>query len=186
MNIEDSFLAVVDALEELAIPYMIVGSISSSYYGIARPTQDADFVIALGSESMGPITMRLGRQFRVDPQMSFETVTMSRRFVADVIGTPFKIEFFLLRDDPHDQERFRRRQRVSLLDRQIWLPTAEDVIVTKLLRGLSAARSKDRDDVRDVIAIQGERIDWDYVHGWCEQQGTRALLDEIRHSIPPI
>jgi hypothetical protein len=111
---------------------------------------------------------------------------MSRRFVADVIGTPFKIEFFLLRDDPHDQERFRRRQRVSLLDRQIWLPTAEDVIVTKLLRGLSAARSKDRDDVRDVIAIQGERIDWDYVHGWCEQQGTRALLDEIRHSIPPI
>jgi hypothetical protein len=186
VNIEDTFLAVVDALEELSIPYMIVGSISSSYYGIARPTKDADFVIALGSETIGSITKCLGQQFRLDPQMSFETVTMSRRYVADVIGTPFKIEFFLLRNDPHDQERFRRRQRVSLLNRQIWLPTAEDVIITKLHWGLLDARSKDRADVRDVIAIQGDRIDWDYVHGWCEQHGTRALLDEIRRSIPPI
>ena len=30
MIIEEAFLAVVDALDELAIPYMLVGSISSS------------------------------------------------------------------------------------------------------------------------------------------------------------
>jgi hypothetical protein len=111
---------------------------------------------------------------------------MSRRYVADVAGTPFKIEFLVLRDDPHDQERFRRRQRVNLLDYQVWLPTVEDVIITKLHWGLLGSRSKDRDDVRDVIAVQGDRIDWDYVHKWCEQHGTCALLDEIRRSIPPI
>jgi hypothetical protein len=61
VNIEDCFLAVVDTLEELAIPYTIVGSISSSYYGIARPTKDADFVIALGSQTVGSITKRLGQ-----------------------------------------------------------------------------------------------------------------------------
>ncbi len=44
----------------------------------------------------------------------------------------------------------------------------------------------DRDDIRGVIAVQADRIDWDYVHRWCEQHGTRPLLDEIRASIPPI
>jgi hypothetical protein len=62
------------------------------------------------------------------------------------------------------------------------VPTAEDVIVTKL----RWARSKDKDDVRDVIAVQGDAIDWDYVHTWTERHGTRGLLDEIRRSIPPI
>jgi hypothetical protein len=186
VSIEEAFLAVVDALEELAVSYTLVGSISSSYFGIPRSTKDADFVIERGSQSIGAVAMRLGQQFRLDPQMSFETVTMSRRYVADVAGTPFKIEFLVLRDDPHDQERFRRRQRVNLLDYQVWLPTVEDVIITKLHWGLLGSRSKDRDDVRDVIAVQGDRIDWDYVHKWCEQHGTCALLDEIRRSIPPI
>jgi hypothetical protein len=57
------------------------------------------------------------------------------------------------------------------------------VIVTKL----RWARPKDKDDVRNVIAVQGdERIDWGYVHGWTNLHGTTALLDEIRRSIPPI
>ncbi len=165
---------------------MLVGSNSSSAYGIPRSSQDADFVIELGEKSIMELSRRLNPSIRIDPQMSFETVTMTRRYVAEVVGIPFKIEFFLLNDDPHNQERFRRRQRVSVLDRQVWMPTPEDVIVTKLHWALLANRSKDRDDVRDVIAVQGDRIDWDYVHGWCEQHGTRALLDEIRASIPPI
>jgi hypothetical protein len=66
------------------------------------------------------------------------------------------------------------------------MATAEDVIITKLHWALLGNRYKDREDVRDVIAVQADRIDWDYVHRWCEQHGTRALLDEIRASIPPI
>lgn len=123
---------------------------------------------------------------RIDRQMSFETVTTTTRFVASVSGSAFKIKFFLLSADPHDRERFRRRRRVKAADRQVGLPTAEDVIITKLRWSLLGKRSKDRDDARDVIAVQGDRIGWNYVYSWCEQHGTRQLLDEIRRSIPPI
>jgi hypothetical protein len=58
------------------------------------------------------------------------------------------------------------------------------VIVTKLRWAQNAARGKDRDDVKDVIVVQGDAIEWDYVHHWCNVHGTRALLDEIRASIP--
>lgn len=182
----EATLSVIEALESCEIPYMLVGSYSSNAYGVARSTQDADFVIALGETSITELARRLAPSIRIDPQMSFETVTMTRRYVADVTGTPFKIEFFLLNDDPHNQERFRRRRQTSLLGRQVWIPTAEDVIVTKLHWALLGRRSKDREDVRDVIAVQADRIDWDYVHHWCDQHGTRPLLDEIRASIPPI
>ena|SRR5947207_3135118 len=185
MTSTEAVLKVLDALDDCGIPYML-GSNSSNVYGIPRSTQDADFVIELGETSIVELARRMAPSIRLDPQMSFETVTMSRRYVADVVGTPFQIELFLLNNDPHNQERFRRRQQVTLLDRQVWMPTAEDVIVTKLHWALLGNRSKDRDDVQGVIAVQGDRIDWGYVHRWCEQHGTRELLDEIRRSIPPI
>jgi hypothetical protein len=186
MTITEAVLKAVDALEECGIPYMLVGSFSSSLYGIPRLTQDVDFVIELGEKSIWDLMRQLTPSIRIDPQMSFETVTMTRRYVADVVGTPFKVEFFLLNDKPHNQERFRRRQRVSALGRQVWMPTAEDVIVTKLHWALLGNRPKDREDIQGVIAVQGDRIDWDYVYHWCDQHGTRELLDEIRRSIPPI
>jgi hypothetical protein len=186
MTGDEATLAVIEALEGLGIPYMVVGSFSSNVYGIPRSTQDADFVVQLDAETIPRLSARLGPAFQVDRQMSFETATGTTRHEIRVVGNPFKIEVFHLGDDPHDQERFRRRRRGQVVDRETWLPTAEDVIVTKLRWADRAGRTKDRDDLQNVIAVQGDAIDWDYVHAWCERHGTRALLDEIRQSIPPI
>lgn len=182
----EAVISVLEALDACGIRYMLVGSYSSNAYGVPRATQNADFVIELGELSIDDLRRRLAPTIRIDPQMGFETVTMTRRYVAEVVGTPFKIELFPLNNDPHNQERFRRRRLATLMGRPMWIPTAEDVIVTKLHRAILGRRSKDRDDIRNVIAVQGDRIDWDYVHRWCEEHGTRALLDEIRASIPPI
>jgi hypothetical protein len=165
---------------------MLVGSFSSNYYGIGRSTKDADFVIQLDLETLSSLVNHLGPNFRLDPQMTFETITMTRRHIVNVVGIPFLIEFFHLSDDPHDQERFQRRRRVKVLDREVYLPTVEDVIITKTRWALMTKRSKDADDVRSILAVQGPKIDWPYVYGWCDQHGTRALLDEIRSSIPPL
>jgi hypothetical protein len=175
-------------LSALRIPYMVVGSFSTNRYGIPRSTRDADFVIELGERSIFELARSLPPAIRIDPQMSFETVTLSRRYQAKIDGTDFEIELFLLSDDPHNQERFRRRRSEMLLGRTAFLPSVEDVIITKLRWTLLANRTKDRDDVRNVLAVQciEGQIDWDYVHSWCDRHGTRALLDEIRRSIPPI
>jgi hypothetical protein len=182
----EATLAVVDALERLGIPYMVVGSFSSNTYGVPRSTQDADFVIQLGSHSVREIADQLGPAFRLDPQMAFETVTMTTKHTLEIPDIPFKIELFHLSDEPHDQERFRRRRRWKLLGRDVFLPTPEDVVVTKLRWTQRVRRNKDWDDVRDVIAVQGEALDWGYVYHWADQHGTRATLDEIRQSIPPL
>lgn len=188
MNGVEATAAVIDALESLAIPYMLVGSFSSNYYGIPRSTEDADFVIELKDTPVKTIVGALGSQFKWDPQIAFETITGTTRNVVELLDGDFRVELYRLSADPHDQERFRRRRRITLaaVHRDAYLPTAEDVILTKLRWSQHGQRSKDREDVRDVIAVQGDRIDWNYVHPWCEQHGTRQILDEIRQSIPPI
>ncbi len=182
MTPEEATLAVVDALGALDIPFMVVGSLSSNVYGIPRSTKDADFVVELGEHSIGEVAQRMGPGFKLDRQMSFETGTGTMRNELEVVGESFKIELFQVSGDPHDRERFGRRVRAEVFGHEAWVPTAEDVIVTKL----RWARSKDRDDVRDVIAVQGDNIDWDYVYSWADRHGTHGLLDEIRRSIPPI
>jgi predicted nucleotidyltransferase len=183
MTGNEATLRVIDALDALAIPYVLVGSFASNVYGVERATQDADLVIELGPASLADVFRRLRPEIRFDPQMGFETVTMTRRHVGEIAGGLFKIELFQLSDDPHDRERFRRRREIQLGGRGVFVLAVEDVIVTKL----RWARSKDREDVRDVLAVQGDdRIDWAYVRSWTDRHGTTALLEEIRRSIPPI
>ena len=187
MTSDEAALAVIEALESLGIPYVLVGSLSSNYYGVGRSTKDADFVAAINSQSVVQLAERLGRQFQLDAQPSFEMVTMTLRYILEVVGGSFKIELFRLSDDAHDQEHFRRRRRVKLLGaHEVSVPTVEDVVVQKVRWSALARRSKDWDDALNVMAVQGDRIDWDYVNAWCDRLGCRAALDEIRQSIPPM
>lgn len=178
--------AVIDVLESLSVPYMLAGSFSTNFYGIPRSTQDADFVVRLAEHSVLAIMQRLGPSYRLDPQMSFELVTATRRHVIQNADDPFQIELFLLSDDPHDQERFRRRIRVRAWGRTVSLPTVEDVIITKLRWSQGGRRTKDLEDVRNVIAVQSQRIDWPYVEKWCDEHGTRQRLDDMRRSLPDL
>lgn len=188
MNSNEAVATVIDALEAAEVPYMLVGSLSSMFYGVPRSTHDADFVVQLGSKSVRTVTDRLGGAFRLDPQILFETVTGTTRYIIDVAGVAFRVELFRLTDEEHDRERFRRRTKVHVAQfgREVYLPTVEDVIVTKLRWALGSGRGKDREDVQACIAVQGDRIDWPYVCGWCDKHGTRDLLEEIRRSTPPI
>ncbi len=179
-------VAVIDALDQAGIPYMVVGSLSSNLYGVPRSTQDADIVVQVDAAGMARLRGRLGQMLHWDPQTSFETVTGTDRHVLEAPDSGFEIEPFLLSDDPHDQERFARRTRVPMLAREVCVASAEDVVITKLRWSRQGRRGKDIDDVRAVIAVSGHRLDWNYIDRWCDRHGTRALLDEIRPSTPAV
>jgi hypothetical protein len=171
---------VAEALEACGLPYLLSGSFASNYYGIPRSTRDADFVIQAG-QAVGPeVAKQMGEDFLLNGQLSFETNTGTMRQVLRHKRKAFKVELFLLSQDAHDQSRFRRRRAMLLHNRQIWLPSPEDVVVTKL----RWARGKDKDDARDVMAVQRDRLDWGYMEEWCRQHGTLGLLEEIRRSLP--
>ena len=182
MTIDDVMLRVAAALHQAEIPFMVVGGFSSNYYGIVRSTQDADFVVQLSAPLSAKFAETLGPEFEPEAQLSFETKTGTQRQEFRVAGTLFKVEVFRLSDDPHDQERFRRRQLVLVLGHEVFMPRAEDVIIMKL----RWAREKDRNDIRNILSVQGDKLDWDYIYGWCDRHGTREKLDAIRRTVPKV
>jgi hypothetical protein len=71
-------------------------------------------------------------------------------------------------------------------DRDTSIPTPEDVIIMKLRWALKINRPKDRDDDRDVLAVQKGKLDMTYVESWCDRHGTRALLEDLCRSVADI
>ncbi len=186
MTANEAVAKMIAFLDGARIPYMLTGSYASNTYGVARSTLDADFVIQLGQTQLDEFKRRLSSEFELEAQMSFETITATRRFIVRMARPPFTIELFLLSDDPHDRERFaRRRTQEFLPGHPAVLPSAEDVIITKVRWSMRGKRQRDREDARMVIAVQATRLDWDYIYRWCDAHGTRALLEELRRSLPP-
>ena len=185
MTADEAVVAVLDALDAAGVPYMIVGSLASNFHGIPRSTRDADFVVELPSGGLNRFGAGLPPDLTLHPQGSFETVTGTTRYLVELSGSPFVCELFVRGDDAHDRERFVRRQRVRVLERVAFVATAEDMIVTKLRWADAAQRSKDVDDIRNIVAVRGPELDWPYVSRWSAEHGTARLLEEIRSSIPP-
>jgi hypothetical protein len=180
MGSTDLVLRMIRLLNELAIPYMLVGSYSSNYYGRPRSTKDADFVVALQGDQLAHIQQALGGEFRIDPQMAFETVTMHTRHLIVHPASAFQIELFLLTDEPYNQARFGRRLQVEFEGITAWLPSPEDVIVQKLLWSQSANRDQDVTDAAGVIRVQKRLgLDLAYIRLWTDKHGTRELFERL-------
>lgn len=165
---------------------MIVGSFSSNMYGVERSTQDVDIVLQLESRSINDLIHALGPDFYVDPQLGFETVTMTSRFIANHLNPLFKIELFMLSDDPHDRMRFERRRTLHIAGHAVDFPTSEDVIITKLRWSKGGRRTKDIDDVKNVLAVQQGKLDLTYIRHWCAQYEILDLFEKTLASIPPL
>lgn len=186
MDSDAAVLAIIDALNSNNIPYILSGSFATNYYGVPRSTQDADFVVELGETTLSALKNSLGPEFIIDPQISFESITATQRYVIGISGSKFKIELFLLSDDAHDQERFRRRQKVLMDGNEVFLPTVEDVVVMKLLWTQRSHRHKDMDDLINVLTVQRASMDMQYVRRWAQEHGTEKLLDQMLDEVSDI
>ena len=102
MNVLGVAVEVIDALNRCKAGYMLVGSLASNLYGIPRNTNDADFVLAPQTADAESISTILGDSYKLDPQISFESITLTLRRVLNHAETGFLIEFFELSDDADD------------------------------------------------------------------------------------
>jgi hypothetical protein len=181
---DEAVVAVLEALETARIPYMIVGSLASNVHGIPRSTRDADVLVELAPGSLDRFARALPPDLILQPQAAFEGITGTVRHLVTLSGSPFVCELFVRSDDEHDRARFERRQMLPVLGHSVFVASAEDMVITKLRWALDAGRLKDRDDVRNILAVRGDELDWDYMLRWALAHGTTALLDEIRRSLP--
>lgn len=173
---------VLRALNELNVPYMIVGSLSSNMYGEPRMTKDADVVVQLGDTPLSALLEKLGAAYTIDRQLGFETVTGTTRYHIRHSEDDFLVELFELTNDSHNQQRFARRRETTFGGVKTFVPTAEDVLIQKLRWYKRGKRPKDIQDAENVMEVQVGQLDLAYIRHWCDEHGTRELFEELLKS----
>lgn len=173
--------------EAVGVEHMLTGALACGFHGIPRSTKDVDVVVSVSrSLGMDEIISRLHGNVSFDPQVQFDTLTWGKRLVGKTVQPPpLKVELFELFEDPFVMTQFARKRRLfsHQIGRATWLPTPEDLVVQKLRWG----RSKDLDDARDVLAVQGtETLDLAYIENWCAQHGSSQRLRDALAGIPPL
>ena len=126
MTIYDYLYKAIHVLNEAGIEYFLAGSFSSMFYSFPRTTTDADIVIQLNDVSITKLVARMGSEFRLDPQMTFETLTVTTRHVILIPGTPSSWNFFC---SPMIRSISRGFNGVSVL---IWKVTAHTFQLAKM------------------------------------------------------
>jgi len=185
MNSEDAVSTVIRALDAIGMPHMLTGSLASNLYGVPRSSHDAHLVLQTLEFDFAALRNALGSGLHIDPQLSFESITGTYRYIINKLEVePFKVELFFLSDDPHDRIRFERRKPTTFDRHRTFVASPEDVVITKLRWSQFGKRNKDIDDVRNVLAVQGDSLDRPYIEKWCDQHGTRGLLDQLRADLP--
>ena len=185
MTIDDLAILVVDACEQEEVAYMMTGAFAFGVHAVPRGTKDIDVVIEIDEPTViSRVIGRLSHEVEFGEQVQFDTLTWGKRHIGRAREAPqLQVELFELFDDPFVLEQFKRRLKLPSpsLARELWIPTAEDVIVQKI----RWARAKDLDDARDVLAVQGiESLDMDYIRHWCTAHGTLERLDGTLASLP--
>ena len=109
-SVRDAALELVGALESLNIPYAIGGSFASSIHGVARPTQDLDFIAAILPAQADAVAAALQKDFYVDSEAIRQAIRYRRSFNVIHFATGFKIDVFPVSSHDLGPQQLKRRQ----------------------------------------------------------------------------
>lgn len=187
MTTEEEILGrVVEILDRLAVPYMVTGSIATSYHGRPRATHDADVVIDPTAAQLDALVAALDRSgFHVHPDGAREALRLRSQFNIIEMTAATKIDLIIRKARAFSIAEFDRRQRVDLpFARGVAVITAEDAIVSKLDW---ARRTGDGErHIRDAVGVLeiNPGIDRSYVAHWAERLGLTDLWERLTRAIP--
>lgn len=176
-------IEVVRVLEDLQIPYVVVGSFASSARGVRRATIDADIVAQLSAAHVERIVEKLSSQdFYIDELAVQRAVALGRAFNAIHRESMFKVDVYVAHDDFSKKEIDRKLAEKILPDSEtfVYISTSEDTVVAKLLWFRKGGEVSDRQwsDVLGVLKVQGARLDYEYMKGWADRLKIRDLLEK--------
>lgn len=175
-------LLVTNVLDGLGIPYVIGGSMASIIHGMLRTTMDVDIVADMRPEHVSPFLAKLQGAFYADETAMHQAIQRRGSFNLIHLTTMFKVDVFLPKARAFDQQQLARRKAEPIglhADAQLWVLTAEDVVLAKLdwFRLGGEVSERQWRDVLGVLKTQQARLDFEYLRHWGQDLGVADLLE---------
>jgi hypothetical protein len=160
------------ALDQAAVPYMVIGGQAVLLHGEPRLTKDIDVTLGVGLDRLQEIRSlvnTIGLSPLVDPEdFTLRTMVLPCSDPDSGIRVDFVFSF-----SPYERHAIASALRVRIRNADVRFATAEDLVIHKVIAG----RPRDLEDVR-IILLKNLGIDIDYVRRWLSDF-TSALAEDF-------
>jgi hypothetical protein len=181
VTLDDLATRVIRALDAAGIPYMLVGSVASSYHGEPRMTRDLNIVIDPDPDQLRTLIARLqGSGLYTDAAASQDALAQRTQFNAIDPETGWKADLIIRQERAFSREEFARREEAQLPMGTVAIARAEDVILAKLEWARSGQSDRQLRDAEGIATISADRLDLDYLDRWASELGVADLWQPIR------
>ena len=162
----DFLRRLTENLSAAGIPYMITGSLSSSFHGQPRATNDIDIVVAPSAQQLDSFLSMFDDDYYLSPEAAKRALRSGGMFNVIESETGWKADLIIQKSRPFSEEEFNRRVRVDLMVLSVFVTTPEDIILAKLEWSARGESERQYKDAIGVALTQGEALDQDYLRRW--------------------
>jgi len=184
MNITDivrTLTPIIEALEQFNVPYLIGGSVASSVFGQARPTQDVDIVADLQPSQVRPFVKLLENDYYIVEASIRDAIRRRSSFNLISNETFMKVDVFVLKTRAFDQDALHHviQQPLQQGGRAFPMASPENTIINKLewYQMGGGVSTRQWNDILGVLRTQASTLDWVYLDRWAVALGVRELLE---------
>jgi hypothetical protein len=181
VNEVDILKELLARLEKLNIPYALTGGFTASFYGKPRSTHDFDLVIQISSPfiQIKKFLSAFEKDFYISEESVIDSILHKTMFNVIHHETGLKIDFWILKDDNYSREAFSRRKKVNALDINMFILSAEDMIINKLQWYKTSGVDKHLSDAKGIYYLQKENLDAEYLKKWTVMLSIADLFNKF-------
>jgi len=166
-------------LDKAGIPYMVAGSVGSSFHGRPRATQDTDVVIDPTEDQFSSFLALMEQGYYVSLDAALDALRRRTMFnVVDLEGG-WKADLILRKDRPFSRQEFERRRQIEAMGQTLWVVSPEDTILSKLEWMKGRESDVQYSDALGVAITQWGNLDLEYLHWWAGPLGIENMLARL-------
>lgn len=179
MSQKDFLTRLVIKLKEARIPYMISGSLGSSFHGEPRASNDIDLVIYSKEKQLSIFVKSLGNDYYVNQEAV--NIAMLKHTMFNIIDykTGWKADIIIRKSRPFSVEEFNRRIEGIIVGVQVFVVSPEDSILSKLEWAKESESELQIHDAQGIAVVQWDNLDKEYLYKWSQELNIKDLLDNI-------
>ncbi|MGD0541978.1 MAG: hypothetical protein ABSB33_10705 [Tepidisphaeraceae bacterium] len=179
MSQEDFFEQLATRLKAAGIPFMISGSLASSFYGEPRATNDFDLIIDPDASRLNRFLDSLPPEWYVSREAAHGA--LARRLMFNVIDTEgaWKADLVIRKDRPFSVQELSRGMPATILGCQVLIVTPEDSILSKLEWSVVSHSQRQYRDALRVAVINRKALDLVYLSRWAKELGLEPILAKL-------
>jgi len=164
-------------LDEAGIPYMIAGSLGSSFHGRPRATQDVDVVIDPAEEHFERFIALLDQAgYYVSPDAARDALSRHTMFNVIDVAAGWKADLIVRKDRAFSLQEFERRRSIETMGQRLFIVSPEDAILSKLEWAQGRQSEVQHADALAVAVAHLDRLDLEYLDKWAKDLGVEESL----------